>query len=209
MNSSKLKKDEKDFPFNSKNKSFEENTINHNYEVSNTKNKEIPNNNHGNTLHFEGKADFEQAINEAFSDFDKDHTGFISKEELGNFMRNLGYKVTDIELEEMINEIDEDGNGFIGLKEFRNILTKSIKDEFSINTSIEAFAIFDQTKTDKINQGVLKKILLEDYTGETKNEKEQEIEDLFNSLNIDKNGNINYRDLVKNCFDIFNTEDTI
>lgn len=168
-------------------------------------NKNTNTNKHSN-MQFEGKQDFEEAILEAFREFDKDNTGFITKEELGGFMRSLGYKVTEIELEDMINEIDEDGNGLIGLKEFRNLLTKSIKDDFTFNTSIEAFGIFDKYKTERINCDTLKDILLS--SGGDTEFTENELEELLGSLQKDDNMDVNYRDLVKNCFDIFNAEDS-
>jgi hypothetical protein len=40
--------------------------------------------------------DFNIAVEEAFNDFDKDHSDFISKDELGNFMKSLGYILTEI-----------------------------------------------------------------------------------------------------------------
>lgn len=156
-------------------------------------------------IHFESKQDFEEAIIEAFREFDKDRTEFISKKELGNLMRSLGHKLSEIELEDMINEIDEDGNGLIGIKEFRNLLTKSIKDDYTINTSIEAFGTFDKYKTERISCDTLKDILLSG-NGDTQFT-ENEVAELLESLNKDDNDDVNYRELVKNCFDIFNTED--
>ena len=45
----------------------------------------------------------------AFELFDKDHSGAISKEELGTVMRNLGMNPTDEELHEQIRMHDADG----------------------------------------------------------------------------------------------------
>ena len=45
----------------------------------------------------------------AFELFDKDHSGAISKEELGTVMRNLGMNPTDEELHEQIQMHDADG----------------------------------------------------------------------------------------------------
>ena len=84
-------------------------------------------------------------------------------------------------------------------------LTKSIKDEFSINTSLEAFGIFDKYKTERINSEVLKDILLS-KNGDTQFN-EEEVTELLGSLNKDNNNDVNYRDLIKSCFDIFNTEE--
>jgi calmodulin len=161
--------------------------------------------NNQNNINYEDKQDFEEAILEAFREFDKDKSSYITKEEIGNFIRTLGYKVTEIELEEMINEIEEDGNGLISIKEFRNLLTKSIKDDFTINTSMEAFGIFDKFKTERINCDTLKDILLSN-NGDAQFT-QIEVEEMLGSLKKDENMDVNYRELVKSCFDIFNTED--
>ena len=144
--------------------------------------------------------DFERELAEAFKEFDEDNSGTISKEEFGNFMRKLGYKPTLVELQEMIDEVDKDKSGNIGFDEFKMIMTKTIRDEFTQNSSIEAFAVFDKTKTGKIKKDVLKNILM------TKGDQaldDAEILDLMNYIKFDHNDEINYKDFVKNTFDLF------
>ena len=46
---------------------------------------------------------------DAFSLFDKDGNGTISKEELGMVMRSIGRNPTGRELQDMIHEVDVDG----------------------------------------------------------------------------------------------------
>ena len=46
---------------------------------------------------------------DAFSLFDKDGNGTISKDELGMVMRSIGRNPTEQELLDMINEVDVDG----------------------------------------------------------------------------------------------------
>ncbi len=181
------------------------NNINNENDISSDNSDLKSNQTNTNKNFFNGKQDFDDAILEAFREFDKDHTDFITKVELGKFMSSLGYTLTEIELEQMINDIDEDGNGLIGIKEFRNLLTKSIKDELTINTSLEAFGIFDKYKCEKINKDNLKEILLSD-NGDI-NFTREEVDEILILINKDENDDINYRDLIKNSFDIFNTED--
>lgn len=147
--------------------------------------------------------DFEEAILEAFKQFDKDNSEYITKDELGNFVKSLGYVMSEIELESLISEVDEDGNGMIGLKEFRSIIMKSIRDDFTLDTSMEAFALFDKYRTQKINNNVLRAILLT-KSNET-NFSEEEVNDLFAILPKDPNGEMNYKDIIKSAFDIFNS----
>ena len=48
-------------------------------------------------------------LREAFSLFDRDGDGTITREELGTVMDNLGMNSNPGELDEMIKEVDEDG----------------------------------------------------------------------------------------------------
>jgi Ca2+-binding EF-hand superfamily protein len=52
----------------------------------------------------------------AFSVFDRDQTGHITKAELQQIMHQ--FDLSDAELDEMIHEVDEDGDGVIGFEEF-------------------------------------------------------------------------------------------
>jgi Ca2+-binding EF-hand superfamily protein len=153
------------------------------------------------------KEDFNIAIEEAFNDFDKDGSDFITKDEFGSFMKSLGYQLTEIELEEMIKSVDNDSNGLIGLKEFKRMIASNINDDMNINTSIEAFGIFDKGRTEKINVNVLKELLLKkDKNNQILDFTEEEINDIFKNIDIKEN-EIDYISLVKSTFDIFATED--
>ena len=150
----------------------------------------------------EGEEDeFEEEFIEAFNLFDEDHSGTITKEELSNFMRKCGYKPSDLELREMMEEVAREHPGQITYDEFKNILTKSIKDELTINSTIDAFAIFDKTSKGKIKKEDLKNILL---TRGEQNLTESEVQDLLDHyVDFDENGEINYKDFVKKTFELF------
>ena len=61
---------------------------------------------------------------EAFSLFDKDYDGAITKFELGNAMRALGQNPTEEEVKEMIDEVDADGSGSIDFPEFLSLMAR-------------------------------------------------------------------------------------
>ncbi len=147
------------------------------------------------------ETEFDKELLAFFKEVDEDGSGTISKEEFGNFMRKLGYRFTMVELQEMIDEIDKDRSGQIGFDEFKLIMTKTIKDEFNINSSIEAFALFDKNKNEKINKSVLMNILL---TRSDHQHSEAELNDLLKYVNFDEHEEVNYRELILETFNFFN-----
>ncbi len=144
--------------------------------------------------------DFERELLEAFKEFDEDGSNTISKEEFGNFMRKLGYRPTLVELQEMIDEVDKDKNGNIGFEEFKMIMTKTIRDEFTQNASVEAFAVFDKHKTGKIKKDQLINILL---TKGDQNMDDHEVQELMKYIPFDESDEINYKTFVRDTFDLF------
>ena len=60
---------------------------------------------------------------DAFSLFDKDGNGTISKDELGMVMKSIGRNPTEQELQDMINDVDADGRKHI---EDRNYMSAHV-----------------------------------------------------------------------------------
>lgn len=58
----------------------------------------------------------------AFKTFDKDGTGFISREQLSAALEKFGEKLTDHEIDVMLHENDVDTDGNINYKEFTKTL---------------------------------------------------------------------------------------
>ena len=149
----------------------------------------------------EEQDEFEEEFIEAFNRLDEDHSGSITKEELFNFMRKLGYRPSDLELREMMEEVAKDHPGQITYNEFKYILSKPIKDELTVNSTIEAFSVFDKMMKGKIKKEDLKNILL---TRGEQNMTEEEIQDLLDHyVDFDENGEVDYKNFVKKTFDLF------
>lgn len=145
--------------------------------------------------------DYDNELLEAFNEFDEDHSGSITKEDLGNFMRKLGYRPTLVELQEMMEEVGKDHQGQITFEDFKHIMTKTIYDDYTINATIEAFAVFDKNKTGKLKKENLQNILL---TKGEQNMSESEVQDLLDHyVDFDENGEIAYKDYVKQTFELF------
>lgn len=101
----------------------------------------------------------------------------------------------------MIDEVDKDKNGQIQFEEFKLIMTKTIRDDFTQNASIEAFSIFDKNRTGTISRSELATIL---KTKGDHNLDEKDIEDLLKHIQFDPTlDSIDYKDFVKKTFELF------
>ena len=149
----------------------------------------------------EEEDELEEELFEAFSTLDEDHSGLISKEELFNFMRKIGHRPSDLELREIMELVAREQPGGITFDEFKFILNKQIKEELTLNSTKEAFSVFDKMMKGKIKKDDLKNILL---TRGEQNMTEEEIKDLIDHyIEYDENGEVNYNNFVKDTFELF------
>ncbi|CAF1116629.1 unnamed protein product [Adineta steineri] len=58
----------------------------------------------------------------AFKCFDKDDSGFITIDELGDVLRQLNQNTSEKHLKDMVNQIDGDNDGKISYDEFVHML---------------------------------------------------------------------------------------
>ena len=150
----------------------------------------------------EEEDELEEEFIEAFNRLDEDHSGTITKEEIFTFMKKLGYRPSDLELREMMEEVSKEHPGHITYWEFKKIILKPIKDDLTLNSTIEAFNTFDKMGKGKIKKEDLKNILL---TRGEQNMAENEIEELLNHyMDFDENGEVDYKNFVKKTFELFN-----
>jgi len=130
---------------------------------------------------------------DAFSLFDKDGDGLITLEELATVMRSLGQNPTDDELKEMIKEVDTDQSGTIDFEEFKQMMTKQMKSEHSVEEIKEVFRVFDKDNSGKISAAELRQVLT--TVGQTL--RDEEIDEVLKEADINGNGQIDYNDFVK------------
>jgi calmodulin len=60
---------------------------------------------------------------QAFKEFDKDGSGFISTDELKQVIASIGIELSDEEIKEMFKEVDKSGDGRISFDEFASVLS--------------------------------------------------------------------------------------
>lgn len=86
-------------------------------------------------------------LKEEFKLFDKDSSGFITRDEFASVLRDFGvYSSTEAEergLDEMMAMVDKDGDCKISEEEFMIVMALSMANSISENELLEAFKVFD------------------------------------------------------------------
>jgi len=130
---------------------------------------------------------------EAFSLFDKDGDGTITKYELGVVMKSLGQDLTESQLQDMINEVDENGNGTIDFPEFLTMMERKMKTDENDEEIREAFQMFDKDGNGYVTVDELKEVMskLDEHLTD------HEVSAMMTEADIDGDGQVNYEEFVK------------
>ncbi|XP_006819032.1 calmodulin-like [Saccoglossus kowalevskii] len=129
---------------------------------------------------------------EAFSMFDKNGDGAITREELGIVMRSLGMNPTEAELKDMISDVDENGNGTIEFNEFIEMMIRK-KQELDPEEELrEAFKVFDRDGNGLISAAELRYVMVN--LGEKLTD--GEVDEMIREADIDGDGHVNYEEFV-------------
>ena len=131
---------------------------------------------------------------EAFDMFDKDGSGTISVTEIVKIMKNFGYPIKKSEAQQMIADIDDNGDGELDFEEFVTIMEKqkNYVDETDEELVLRAFKSFDHDHDGKITNYEFKYIL----TQMGNKFSEDELNQLFETCNLDINGTLTYQDFI-------------
>ena len=125
---------------------------------------------------------------QVFRYLDKNNTNTINKEDLLLAIRYLGIVKPRNEINYMIKKLPDK----ISLNEYKKIIEEQKKTALKKEDLINAFEIFDQKKTGKCSSKELFHALT--VIGEKLTEKD--IENIKSKIKIEKNGLINYKELI-------------
>ena len=125
---------------------------------------------------------------QVFRFLDKNNTNKINKEDLLLAIRYLGIIKPRNEINYMIKKLPDK----ISLNEYKKIIEEQKKTALKKEDLINAFEIFDEKKTGKCSSKELFHALT--VIGEKLTEKD--IENIKSKIKIEKNGLINYKELI-------------
>ena len=136
--------------------------------------------------------DQENKLNEAFFLIDQDNDNLISINEVGLLLRALGIFISENDIEKLKSDLEPK----VSYEKFKKIYKKRLKLNLSSNDLNDAFSYFDNNQDGKINLNMLKHGLM--TLGEPLSAEEMKI--LEEELNLDENGEIDFRELSSKIY---------
>jgi len=137
------------------------------------------------------------ALKDAFTLFDSDNDGVITKEELGAVLGQLGLKATIAEIEDMINEIDLDQTGTVDLEEFIKMMTAETKPSNIEEEMRNAFRVFDKDNSGTISGDEIAQVMATFGQNLT----EDELKFMISEVDKNGDGHIDYEEFVHFCME--------
>jgi calmodulin len=129
---------------------------------------------------------------EVFQIFDKDGTGDITADELGEVMRELGLNPSEAELHDLVNEADLNSDGVISFEEFLALMSQSVKELDTEQELLNAFKVFDKDGSGTISSDELRNVLKS--LGE--NLTDDEVDEMIKLADRNGDGSIDYHEFA-------------
>lgn len=146
-------------------------------------------------------------LRSVFATFDKNGDGFITKQELGESLKNIRIFMTEKEVEEMVLKFDSNGDGLIDYEEFCLLCDYSMggggsgggrgleddgeseKEEAEVDLK-EAFDVFDRDKDGLISVEELELVLCS--LGLKEGKRREDCREMIRKVDMDGDGMVNF-----------------
>ena len=132
-------------------------------------------------------------INEIFDMWDLDGDNKVKSNEIRPILCAMGREPTHDNIMDFLFIADKDNTGIINKEDFMKALDEVFSlPEDVVDQAIDAFKFFDIDNSGKINQNVLKDILLKFVDGYS----EKDVQNIFKLINFDMDGNFDYEEFI-------------
>jgi Ca2+-binding EF-hand superfamily protein len=132
-------------------------------------------------------------INEIFDMWDLDGDNKVKSNEIRPILCAMGREPTHDNIMDFLFIADKDNTGIINKEDFMKALDEVYSlPEDAVDQAIDAFRLFDINNSGKINQNVLKDILLKFVDGYS----EKDVQNIFKLINFDMDGNFDYEEFI-------------
>jgi calcium-binding protein CML len=129
-------------------------------------------------------------LKHAFSQFDTNSDGFISKQELAEAMSNLGHIITNEELNDIMKAVDKDGNGLVDFKEFMNLMDNNCLVQNVDEEMQHLFSMIDINKDGYITEKEIKAMM----KGLGEKVRKKDIRKMIKEADENKDGKISFNE---------------
>lgn len=137
--------------------------------------------------------DLLEEYQEIFDSYDVNGNGVIDKKEMETILQKLGQPATSKQIEKVFNELGN-SKSQLTFEEFIEFIKKYhlSKNKNSTDDVIGAFQVFDRNHNGVLSLSEFKHILMD--LGQKFSE--EEVNDLFKESDLNKDGNLDYREFV-------------
>lgn len=140
------------------------------------------------------KMSSDKANKDIFTLFDKQAKGAIPKQQLGDYLRAIGYNPTN----QLVEEVSGEAADELTLDDITGLISKN-KDALQATTQgkvedfIKAFQVFDKENTGKVTVGDIRYML----TGLGERLSDDEVDELLKGVEVDTNGGVDYKKFIE------------